>query len=117
MNIVIAVTIEWDREEWEEAIFGSGCLSYPWWVSVERHGDTVLAGEPIWKVTWTDPDSTAPYLITESRYLTAHDMAVNAGRLAAESPTLARALTDHDLDADMADLILQQTVFGEVIYG
>ena len=117
MNIVIAVTIERDRAECEVASFGSGCMSYPWWVSVERHGDTVLAGEPVWKVTWIDPDDASDSPDGGQAYLTAHDMAVNAGKLAATRPSLSRALTDHDLDSDAADVILQQTVFGEVIYG
>lgn len=118
MNIVIAVTVEWDRKEWEEAIFDSGCLSYPWWVSVKRNGDTVLAGEPVWFVSWySDPDDPSDTRDVESRYLTAHDMAVAAGKLAADWPALAKALTEHDIDSDLADAILQQTVMGEVKFG
>lgn len=103
-------------------IFGSGALSYPWWVDIER----TVEG---WLITSEDPDSDGGTVISE---VTAGDLIDAARTLLHEMRYTAVgddgsytrlgllnfvALNDDtDIDADVADLILQTAVLGEVVY-
>ncbi|MGW4446432.1 hypothetical protein [Streptomyces sp. NPDC004682] len=117
-----------DTEGW---IFGSGCLSYSWWGKCEKVGwdydpETLEAPDGWkWSIECDDPEGFTGPIVKE---ITHADLMRAARKLASKGFTLrddvrqeARNLIfnadDADFDADMADVLLQTAVLGEVVYG
>lgn len=98
-------------------VFGSGVNQFSWWQSfafangdIERAGRALVTGERVSEGGWDYPVRA---------WITADDLAQAAELvLGRYVQTLTRRPFELDnLDADAADVILQQAVFGEVIYG
>lgn len=126
MVVFVRVSVSFDDDEWRDAIFGSGCLSYPWWSDVQRETRPVkrngvpIGEQTVWIVEGNNPDD--PQGMPVTGVLTLPDLAEAASAIVTEarfagSVTLARQIVERDLDADGADMILQRAVFGDVIYG
>jgi hypothetical protein len=88
----------------EDHIFGSGALSYPWWFDVQRP----VSSESVYVTS-----EQGVHTVTASKVRSAFVKLVMDGFPALKGTDLA----DPDIDAEMADCILQQACFGEVIYG
>lgn len=128
MTVYVRVAVAFDDQEWSDAIFHSGCLSYPWWSDchrehrpVRRNGKPV-GTEPVWIVEGNDPDDPNGTSMPVTATLTLQDIAEAASALIREARfagalTVAQQVVAKDLDADGADMILQRAVFGDVIYG
>jgi hypothetical protein len=93
-----------DKHEFlEDHILGSGALDFcPWWEAVEMTEDGI---------NFTSWDGV--HELTASKIRSAFVKLVMDGFPALKGTDLA----DPDIDAEMADCILQQACFGEVIYG
>lgn len=92
-----------DKDEFlRDHILGSGMFTYPWWTGVEMTDDgvTIMSWEGVHTVTASKVRSTFVNMVMEG------------------FPALKGTdLSDPDLDAGMADCVLQQAAFGDVIYG
>ena len=113
MPITITTTIEYDEQEWREALFGSGCFSYPWYEQVISNA-TGPDEERSWEITMTDPDTGAHEGI---KVVTLKSLALAASVVASENAFLAKQIADKDIDSDGADLVFQQAVLGTVTFG
>ena len=90
-------------ELFEDRILGSGALGfYSWWIDAEMTDDgvTLYSDEGVHTVTATQARSAFVKLVME------------------KYPAFQGVnLTDPDIDAELADCILQQAAFGEVLFG
>lgn len=106
-------------EQIETHIFGSGALSWDWWTGARRVDDST------WEIESCDPDwfdqhalhvVTNQDLFAAARELLSDDIGSRYARLGFLDFTMMN-WDNLDLDADSADLILQQACFGEILYG
>ena len=92
-----------ENELLEDHILGSGALGYySWWIDAERAdgGVTLYSDEGVHTVTATKVRSAFVKLVME-KYPAFQGV----------------SLTDPDIDAELADCVLQQAAFGEVLFG
>jgi hypothetical protein len=120
------------QQDSETAIFGAGIPSYyDWWHSFDRDW-SYTAESPytapdgwVWTVTAEDPNEHGKVVIKQVQHAdlmkAAREMAAKdsdySSTLRKEARNLVFAPEDHDIDAVIADAILQLAVFGEVVYG
>lgn len=95
-------------------IWGSGATSCPWWGESDPYRNGI--DDTAWPVTLVsvDPESG------QSRTHLLRRKDVEEAVRALRDPELSTLLSDPDsadIDADLADRVLQQACFGEVIYG
>ena len=86
----------------ETYIVGSGALSYPWWEDAEMTEDGI-------KLTSWD----GVHELSSSKVRSAFVKLVMEAFPALQGTDLE----DPDLDAEMADCVLQQAAFGDIVYG
>lgn len=114
-----------ERDAVETIIFGSGCLMYPWYRGFAR----TVEG---WHISTDDPEDpscftakeinipdlrqAASTLLTEGKYAAIGDAGGRYTRLGLADFSAGR-YDDCDLDSDVADLIVQQALYGEVVWG
>lgn len=105
------ITIEIDDADLWSEIFGSGFGSYPWW------------GDVVWvRGDWEKPGVSYLQLIDpdtqDGEVVAAHHIALNDIE-AAISTVLQKYpyYNIFDIDAELADMILQTAVAGRVIFG
>lgn len=126
MPLKLMVTREVAPSEIHGLVFGTGALIWEWWGSAEFvNGETVVeAEEEMTEATYlrirgTNPDTErrVTYTLTMQEIVNAAGVVLAAGKIHDES---AKDVCSEDLgyaDAGDADLILQQAVFGRIIYG
>lgn len=112
-NETITIKLEINAQDLWEAVFGSSALSWGyWWLDVDYIGDTEW--DKIGKVKLTglfDENKN----IKKTKTLTLKEIA-NALPLANNQVSMDLFNFDN-YDAICADAVLQQAVFGKVIYG
>lgn len=105
------ITTEVDEVEFWENVVGSGFETWSWWTGwVFEDGSSWLDPGAI-LIDAIDPD-TGEVLATDAR-VSIEDMGKAYGTLVSKGYRLAW----DDLDASGADCIVQQVVFGEVVFG
>lgn len=119
-----------NQQQSHTAIFGAGIPSYfEWWIQFaeefEYDADYNAPDGWIVNVCAMDPDNDDAEIIREvthsklmkaARVLAGKDSEVNS-TVRKECAALVYNVDEHDIDACVADCILQQAVFGEVVYG
>ena len=105
-------------EELDIHLFGSGALSYPWYYDVDVNGDVITftvmdpndeAAQVVKKITYEDFFTAAKVLHTQPGW--------NDYGRAGFTNLYARNWDELDLDADSADIVMQQAIYGEIIFG
>jgi len=118
-----------ERDAVETIIFGSGCLSYSWYFHISKtvEGWMLTMENSNWnggndnvtvqkEVTIPDLREAASKLLIEGKYAAIGDESGRYTRLGLADFSAGR-YDDCDLDADVADLIIQQAVYGDVVFG
>jgi hypothetical protein len=109
-----------EREDLTDHILGSGALSYPWYA-----GCSINLAENLITIV-IDEDKVTYFTNFDNLLDAAHQLYVLNTNTAVGDDTgyTRRGLWDisqmnfdeADIDADVADLIIQQAIFGEVVY-
>lgn len=115
-KVVVAVRMELDAQKVWRSVFGSGFETCPWWTGAEFiEGDWDEVGKV--EVSYADPDDYDPLWSRVSKVLDLNDIVKALASLDEVYAYVVRDLMDENLDAITSDVIIQQAVFGEVIYG
>lgn len=110
----VAVLASVSLPEFANSILGSGFFEYVWWKDIKFHDDTHRGIDASFTLThWAHNDETI-YVSTKLTY---------AKLVKAWNEVLNDNLRsininpyDIDIDSDLADLVLQHAVYGEVVY-
>lgn len=107
------ITIEIDDADLWSEIFGSGFEKYPWWDAVDYLSDANWETPGAVALTLIDPDTPQDprrggYGVVETRHLE---------KAASEVLQTYPHRNIFDMDAELADMILQTAVAGRVIFG
>lgn len=110
-------------------VFGSGALSYSWWQRTQMAaGMTAVDVPDDWqvKVTAEDPDDedgsinrtvTHKVIMATARKVIAGEYGLRGVILTRECRNLVFDADEADLDAPLADSLLQLVMYGDVIFG
>lgn len=112
----IVIPIVMDKNYLWSNVFGSWNGAFPWWVSIEYFGDTDWDTYGAVKITYlVDVDNSEE---TASKILRVEDIAdAYASVVANQYHHCGETVNIDRMDECASDLVLQQAVFGDVIYG
>ena len=114
-TVKITTVGEFDAEELWSAVFGSAWETWDWWWSIKYidcNWDVV--GKV--KIVACDPDDEDAPKVTKTIGLDDIVKAIES-LTARDYFTVARDLKELDFDACSGDCVIQEAIFGEVIYG
>lgn len=115
MSEKVIISIQMEAEEVWSNVLGSAWEDWDWWQEIKYSDGSSWDKVGEITVSITDPDDeNGEKVITKT--LNVHDLAKAYGELVAENYG-GTNLNIHDLDAVYGDCVLQQAIFGEVIYG
>lgn len=114
-EFTINLPVSYSAEDIEDAVWGNGSFSYPWWVEAEQ-GDRQIGWLIVGWIGWNPEEIEGtpranPVSLTYSSWLNA------AKAVADQYPWHAGHIVEKDIDADLGDMILQMAYYGEVVYG
>ena len=99
-----------DTELWS-SVFGSGFETWSWWVSVEDGPFTDWETPGTVDLTIDDPEHGEGSGKTITKTVSIDELRAAVKALELDDEEL------EDIDAEVGDAILQQAIFGEVVYG
>ena len=114
-KVKVKITIEKDADELWSMIFGAAGESWEWWLVVTfPEGDWDKAGTVYLEAC--DPDDPDDPKYHKEGTFTIDDV-VRALEQLSDHPTVMECLANEDFDAVYSDVVMQQMLYGEVIFG
>lgn len=115
-KVKIKTVVEVEEEELLEAVFGSGCFAFPWWVNYHSTSDPGVMDVEV----YLDPDNpdesdTIKCLVTASLLAHQAGRAIEKGKVDGCTGRPITAEWDQ-WDACEADTILQMACFGDELF-
>ena len=114
-KVTITVPLEMDADDLWRMIFGSEFETWDWWYAYTnfKGGDWehhCLA--EVYHYLDKDSGEVIAFQLTIDHIVDAISALIQDGH-----NSIATALINQDFDADLADIVIQKTCFGEVVYG
>jgi hypothetical protein len=114
-SVIIPIKIE--ATEFWSAIFGSAWESWDWWLDYEFLEGSDWDTVGLVRVVGLDPEGDQVSDKIE-KILTIEDLVKSYTHLVNSNPNIpTMSYGELDLDASDGDVIIQQAIFGDVIYG
>jgi hypothetical protein len=112
-------TIAIDKDSLWEAVIGAGALGYSWYISAQIDWDRHLAKVSIETGEYNEPGATLVAMRTLTKTMLAR---VVVELIKDDQPTITAIdwsdpEADGDIDADVADVIMQTALLGKVVFG
>ena len=114
-GMTVSVTTDYDATELWSMIMGAAWETWDWWVAYEYKGGDWDKPCTLTVTAWGDDEGEDPALYV-TRNVTVTDVATAIGKLATWG-MVATHFMNQDFDASSSDCVLQQCVYGEVVYG
>lgn len=115
-KVTVKVAKEYDADELWSMIFGAAGETWDWWLKVDfteggwdEHGTVMLQA-------WHPDDEGYEEGQTCVGYFTISDV-VAALEALSGNPFVMRHLSNEDFDAASSDCVMQQMLYGEVVWG
>lgn len=115
MSSKVMVTTEYDATELWSMIMGAAWETWDWWVDLDYLGGDWDKPCVLRVTAWGDDEGEDPALYVV-RDITIDDVVAALGALRAV-PIVREHLSNEDFDAVSSDCVIQQCVYGEIVYG
>lgn len=111
----VYVRTRYDSFDLWSMIMGAGWDTWDWWVAYRYEGGDWDEPCTLSVTAWGDDEGEDPDLYV-TKEISIHDVVAALESLSGNA-MVQRHLANNDFDASSSDCVLQQCVYGEVVYG